>query len=394
MDAEITRWRTLASSLVYTHPEQRTKLVGRPKKPIKHQPKTRWDTPPRHKDSKPIGPFLDKLEHEQRADVTAMASGHMNPNHLNQQLYEKSEKQRIQFGKMDQMLEEMKLYDPLNKPQTIQLETETKRTVTPPKKTHQFVQSYHLNLLKKDQLKAVKRIDNEIVDHAAQYLTMQDSTKESKLKKYYTQIQQELEQLQCPPKGPDPKRLQVYSDVFDQREYDATVSSFATNEQELEHLQENDRIKQELKRKLALYASYLPAQLIQEKQITDPLLKEIDAQIKPHLEAEDPITHAEAMIAALGEQLKMSKQEIERLLVLQQTEFVPKITREKIEENLNQVEQRLKFHTERNLELEKELLESQQECRQLESNLREREQQYQFLMSEYNDLLTQKKGQL
>ena len=113
------------------------------------------------------------------------------------------------------------------------------------------------------------------------------------------------------------------------------------------------------------------------------MLAELEEAIKGHLQEEDPISRAEALIDALGKQLGLKNQEIDHLKMLQQTEFVPIVTKEKIEESLRQVEMRLKSHTDRNSQLESELQEKQTELRQMEALLRDKEQQYQFLVAEF-----------
>jgi hypothetical protein len=45
-----------------------------------------------------------------------------------------------------------------------------------------------------------------------------------------------------------------------------------------------------MKRKLAIYAAYIPDEVYQLKKVEDSALQEIESQIKSHTEGQDPVT--------------------------------------------------------------------------------------------------------
>ncbi|KAI8918127.1 hypothetical protein BC831DRAFT_483002 [Entophlyctis helioformis] len=300
-----------------------------------------------------------------------------------------------------------------------------------------FLPSYQLNLTKGEQFKTLQTIDRSVVQRNQSYLKNADAGKLDRLQLYYDFLKQELESNGCPPEGPDVGRLQIYSECFEKliaefrtyapllaeikNEYDRTVLSFQSDQNELNFLRtkvqkllsqnenrlllkferkrakelegqvdalrvENEKLKAELRRKLAIYASYLPASILHEKKKDDQLLVEVENQIRTYAAGEDPITMAERHVELLKEEIDAKVEEIEDLKRLQEREYVPRITKEKVEEALHDVEDRLKRFTEKNNSLESQLIEKHSEIRQLESTLREKEQQYQFLITEYNEL--------
>ncbi|KAH6585880.1 hypothetical protein BASA50_000825 [Batrachochytrium salamandrivorans] len=495
------RWRNIATSEIYTHPQQKVVLCPRrhskPSKPTLSVPH-----PARRlkRDIEPLDHILDRFGDQQKKDVSTLSSGHLNPNHANQHLerYLELQKPPIKFGKTalggvkdipalsmssnnptadttitpnghnseplsTRGTEEIAssngnsttlgvgdMIDLLSKFDMVKLRDKGVESKKPPildvsrvkeektRPVRQFIPSYQLNLTKKDQFKMLQLIDKTVVQRAEGLSThASGGSKCDRLQKYQKFIQQELELNHCPSEGPDLKRLEIYSKCFDtlitefrtyapllaeiKNEYDRTVLSFQGDQSEVNFLRtkvqkllsqnenrlllkferkkareletqveslraENEKLKFELRRKLALYASYLPASVLHEKKKTDSLLAEVEHQIQNFDVGEDPISVSECQIEILQETVKSKLAEMNEMKRLQDLEYIPRITKEKIEESLRDVEDKLKKYTEKNSSLESHLAEKQSHIRQLEIVLREKEKQYLFLITEYNEL--------
>jgi hypothetical protein len=106
-------------------------------------------------------------------------------------------------------------------------------------------------------------------------------------------------------------------------------------EDKLESLkQENQKLKDDLTYKLSVYAAYLPEAILADavkKKMADPT----DPNRKKLFEyGQDPITIRDQMISDRDSEILEKVKEIEILKTLQEREFVPRVTKEKIEENL------------------------------------------------------------
>ncbi|KAL2912192.1 Clathrin heavy chain linker domain-containing protein 1 [Polyrhizophydium stewartii] len=504
MDSEINRWRNIATSDIYTHPQQKVVLL--PRKQAATARGALSTTRPKHssrKDIEPIGRILDRFAEQHKRDVSTLSSGHLNPNNANMHLERFKEGQRShpRFGistqpaatdlpvisipntrasgdtqraaqpandsasvlqqssihvaaarddqtpglgvgsmidllsKFDSVKMREKIHDAIDEPFTPQeplkpTESEQQRT------TRHFLPSYQLSLTKVDQFRTLQLIDKTVVQRNQSYLKNSDGGKLARLQQYQDFLRSELEANNCPDQGPDMSRLRVYSQCFEmliaefrtyapifaeikaRKQYDKTVLSFQSDQSELNFLRtkvqkllsqnenrlllkferkkakelemqveglkaENERLKSDLRRKLAIYASYLPASLLHEKKKDDPLLAEVEYQIRNFGLGDDPISVAERQIEALKAEVNAKLDEIDDIKQTQEREFVPRITKEKIEESLHDIEEKLKRYIEKNNGLETQLMERQAGIRQLEATLREKEQQYQFLITEY-----------
>jgi hypothetical protein len=67
-------------------------------------------------------------------------------------------------------------------------------------------------------------------------------------------------------------------------------------------------------------------------------LLEIEESIKEQLIGKDHLTQAELLIEKLGNDLEIKEKELKKIIELQKTDFVPIITKEKIEKSLKEVE--------------------------------------------------------
>ncbi|KAI8807169.1 hypothetical protein BJ742DRAFT_813688 [Cladochytrium replicatum] len=149
---------------------------------------------------------------------------------------------------------------------------------------------------------------------------------------------------------------------------------------------ENDKLKLELKRKLALYAGYLPPSLLHEKRKEDPMLVEIDNQIRLYNVGEDPITQYERRIEMLEEELIGEKRELENVRRRLEEEYCPKSMLDDQGRTLVVSENNVGALSSHNHELELEIAMKQTELANVEGELKKKDEQYQFLLSEYNKL--------
>ncbi|KAI8805651.1 hypothetical protein BJ742DRAFT_855780 [Cladochytrium replicatum] len=146
---------------------------------------------------------------------------------------------------------------------------------------------------------------------------------------------------------------------------------------------ENEKLKLELKRKLALYAGYLPPSLLHEKRKEDPMLVEIDHQIRLYNVGEDPITQYERRIEILEGELVGEKRELENLRRQLEEEYCPKSMLDDQGRTLAASENKVEALSSHNRELELEIAMKRTELANVEGELRKKDEQYQFLLSEY-----------
>ncbi|KAI8896845.1 hypothetical protein BC833DRAFT_650056 [Globomyces pollinis-pini] len=305
-----------------------------------------------------------------------------------------------------------------------------------PKPSHlKFLPHTQLFLTKFDQFKNSSKIENSIF-REGKHLKHNDQPKSDQLAKYYDFISKELEANNCPQKGPNLKRLCVYAACFEQiiqefttygpilaeikNEYDRIISSYQTNEQEFVFLrtkvqkllaqnenrmllkfekqnskelqkkiiqltEENNKIKSEMVYKLSIYACYLPESFTRERQKTDSILNQPDNK-KMFEHGSDPLSIKDGIINERDMLIKEKLEEIEHLKKQQETEFVPRITKEKLEETLHILQEKYDRYSIENKKLEEDYLQLKDTAKSLETQLREKEQQYQFLVAEYSEL--------
>lgn len=97
----------------------------------------------------------------------------------------------------------------------------------------------------------------------------------------------------------------------------------------------------------------------------------------------DPISLRDKMIEERDRVIADKIREIQTLVAAQENEFVPKVTKEKLEENYKILEAKYTQYADQNKSLESELDELTQKCKGLETALSEKAVQYQFLVAEY-----------
>ncbi|KAJ3191949.1 Translin-associated factor X-interacting protein 1 [Irineochytrium annulatum] len=321
-------------------------------------------------------------------------------------------------------------------------------------KARQFLPACQLNFTKVEQYSAMKAVEHGIIETEWNYKRAKFA-KNDKIMELRDFVKKELKALGCPPKGPDLRRLQVYSACFDKiiaefktfgpilaevkAEYDGIINSFNFDQAELDFLRtkvrkllaqnenrlllkferkksnqlektverlknENENLRAELKRKLAIYATYLPASVLHEKRREEPLLSDVENTIKTYGISDDPISLYErriemltndvcvwklttfALIVPLEQQTNEKASEIESLKKSQVEDFIPKATGDKLSDHLKETEMNYDQLRKKSDEMQQELTSKQLLVTKLEAALREKEEQYQFLIGEYTGL--------
>ncbi|KAJ3226168.1 Translin-associated factor X-interacting protein 1 [Chytriomyces hyalinus] len=324
-------------------------------------------------------------------------------------------------------------------PQPVNTETQF-RSLEPKKELtkRKYLPAYQLNTTRHEQYKALKTADHDIVQ--SEWTRKKESLRSSKLSELSTFLKTELEALGCTHPGPDMKRLQVYRYVFDRiisdfrhygpllaeikSEYDSFIESHDMDQTELNFLRakvrkllaqnenrlllkferkkslnmetqiarlkhENEFLNAELRRKLALYAGYLPQAIWNEKKRDDAILSEIEGSVRRGEGAggaEDPITLYERQIKRLTQEDSAKATEIAELRRAQEHDFVPKELHNTLELNHKDVTSRFLDLSEEHGKLEEELQTKVATVAKLEAALKEKEEQYHFLIAEYTGL--------
>ncbi|KAI9341883.1 hypothetical protein BDR26DRAFT_1006844 [Obelidium mucronatum] len=304
-----------------------------------------------------------------------------------------------------------------------------------PARRRKYLPAYQLNLTKHGQYKAMKTTDHELVQ--SEWTRKQETTKMDNLKELTKFLETELAALGCSDPGPDMKRLQVYRYVFDRiiedfrhygpilaeikNEYDTFISSYSLDQNELVFLRnkvrkllaqnenrlllkferkksiqmesliahlkdENEFLNSELRRKLTLYASYLPPAILSERKREDVMLTEVEPNIKKFQPGEDPITLYEKQIKNLTDEGNAKSTEIAHLKKAQNEDFVAKQIHTILESEHDQVTEKYSQLKETHAHLEEELKTKVSTVAKLEAALREKEEQYHFLIAEYTGL--------
>nr|KAJ3419869.1 hypothetical protein HK105_006409 [Polyrhizophydium stewartii] len=279
------------------------------------------------------------------------------------------------LSKFDSVKMREKIHDAIDEPFTPQeplkpTESEQQRT------TRHFLPSYQLSLTKVDQFRTLQLIDKTVVQRNQSYLKNSDGGKLARLQQYQDFLRSELEANNCPDQGPDMSRLR--------QEYDKTVLSFQSDQSELNFLRTKvQKLLSQNENRLLLKFERKKAKELEMQVEGLKVLAEVEYQIRNFGLGDDPISVAERQIEALKAEVNAKLDEIDDIKQTQEREFVPRITKEKIEESLHDIEEKLKRYIEKNNGLETQLMERQAGIRQLEATLREKEQQYQFLITEY-----------
>ncbi|ORY30458.1 hypothetical protein BCR33DRAFT_792578 [Rhizoclosmatium globosum] len=265
--------------------------------------------------------------------------------------------------------------------------------------------TYLLNLTKHGQYKAFRNADHELVQ--SEWTRKQESSKVENLKELTKFLQTELAALGCTEPGPDMKRLQVYRYVFDRiiadfkhygpilaeikSEYDSFIGSYSLDQNELVFLrnkvrkllaqtpaeQENEFLNSELRRKLTLYAGYLPPGILSEKKREDSVLHEVEPNITRYTAGEDPITNYEKQIKNLTEEGNAKSSEIVRLKKAQEEDFVAKPLYDLLDGEHEEMTESYTKLKETHAILEEDLK---------NKVATEKEEQYHFLIAEYTGL--------
>lgn len=295
---------------------------------------------------------------------------------------------------------------------------------------------------KRDAFHNLKLIDTNLVKPGMNLAKGNGKSKSSTLDELRRWLDDQLIANNCPAQGPDFGRLQLYSACFDRlisefkvfgpllaeikSEYDKLVYVLATDQQELDSLRlkvqqllnensnrlllkleqqkilqlemnlqdshaANEALKKELVEKVAVYASYLPASVYREKREADPLLQTLhnDSKIPNFLPGEDPISK----LAAINEETKAVvadlKQQLAKVKHEKEHESVPRDIADALQNDLKTVSDKLAFLQLKNLELESVVQAKEAELGKLESQIKDKEDSYNFLLGEYKTLAEQ-----
>ncbi|KAJ3322166.1 Clathrin heavy chain linker domain-containing protein 1 [Blyttiomyces sp. JEL0837] len=299
-----------------------------------------------------------------------------------------------------------------------------------------FVPNYKFSLTENERYHTLKNVDDGLVE-SDWIRKKSQQLKVERLDSLYALLNKELKAAGCPDQGPDMRRLQIYKTIFDmiisefkvygpilaeiKKEYDTIIEQQDTNNEELIFLRgkvrkllaqnenrlllkyerkkclelekrmqklsdENDSLKAELRRKLAIYAGYLPASVLHDRKREDPLLVEVESSITKFVPGEDPLTMYERQISELSNENASNKDEIEKLKKAQEEEFVPRTIKEKIEHDLVFMVTKYNLLKSQSDQLQEELKTKQSIVEKLEHQLRDKEEQYHFLIAEYTTL--------
>ncbi|KAJ3052480.1 hypothetical protein HK097_006214, partial [Rhizophlyctis rosea] len=285
----------------------------------------------------------------------------------------------------------------------------------------------------RERYETMKGVDEKIVERDWRW-------REGNLRKgdrvavLYGVLQKELERLDCPTSGPDLRRLQLFSAMFEtiiaefknlgpvlaeiKAEYDKTIHAYAHSTSDLRFLRtkvaklvaqnenrmlvkyekrranelekrleevrgDNDRLRTDLRKKLAVYAGYLPHSLLEEEKMKG----EVPVITQPFdIGTNDPITLYERKIASLSEQLTDATNDAASTKEEMRKEFVRKDVMERVEGALKVAESQITSLKQTNAALESDLKQTQTELGTVEKGLKDKEEQYRFLMKEYTEL--------
>ncbi|KAJ3039537.1 hypothetical protein HDV00_012113 [Rhizophlyctis rosea] len=293
-----------------------------------------------------------------------------------------------------------------------------------------FIPPAPLMLTQKERYETMKGVDEKIVERDFVW-------REGNLRKgdrvavLYGVLEKELSELPNPTNAPDLRRLQVFSSLFEtiiaefrtlgpilseiKAEYDKTIRAYAEQAGDLRALrtkvaklvaqnenrmlvkyekrradelgrrlaevrEENERLRTDLRRKLAVYAGYLPPSLLEDqkqKGEVPPTTPSFD------IGTNDPITLYERKIALLTSQLEEATNDAAAAREEMRKEFVRKDVVDRVEGALKVAEGQITTLKQTNAGLETDLKATQVELKKVEENLKGKEEQYRFLLKEY-----------
>ncbi|KAJ3381920.1 hypothetical protein HDU92_005035 [Lobulomyces angularis] len=295
-----------------------------------------------------------------------------------------------------------------------------------------------LNLCsKREKYNSLKRIEDRLINKP--FNKSQDNENLAKLEELHIFLASELESLTKYQKekfgnnnqhGIENQKLHIYSTVFDQiiqefstygpilseikKEYDKALKNNTDSETELNYLRkkvqnliaENENrvvlkferkknellsrqleglkkesifLKADYKRKLGMFSSYLPASVLIDAVAKDPELSNLET-------TEDPISLLESKIKLLEIKLAEKNEAFDNLKRLQEEDSVPKALKDQLEFALQDATGKLAIMGQANDYLSKQLDEKSDKLRKLEVDFQEKEEQYAYLIAEYNQL--------
>ena len=223
-------------------------------------------------DRNPYKNILDDTMDAYKKETQLISKGYLNHNTLNQ-AFERAlvlhdqeqrdewEESRLKQGGLGSFVDLLEEYD------SIQPNPSTKTQTSPQAKTQadigtrksqhkssriKIIPNTNLTLTKSDHYKSIRAIHDDYIVQKDQFTSSRLLPKEQKLQDYYTQLEEELNALECPTNGPDFNRLAIYSHTFDtliqefktygplladiKKVYDGIISHFQLNQQELDTL--------------------------------------------------------------------------------------------------------------------------------------------------------------
>ncbi|KAJ3015652.1 hypothetical protein HKX48_004441 [Thoreauomyces humboldtii] len=309
--------------------------------------------------------------------------------------------------------------------------------VLPAHLVQRFVPNPQLSMTKREEWQTRQEIDG-MLGRATWTGSPRRFGKADQLAHLYEFVDRELHALNAPEMGPDFRRLQVYSAVWERvinefklygpvlaeikashrNEYDKTVASFQNDQRELYFLRtkvqkllsqnenrllikyerrkikaleakyaaleaENHQLKEDLRRKLAMYAAYLPPSVLETKKKEDPALEELEEGIKVYKLGEDPISKYESRIESLEQEVALRDTQITSLHRVQEEEFVPKAEKEGLEKSLGHAEIELASLKSQNATLQTQIADQKTRLEHIAATVKEKQTQYDFLYKEY-----------
>jgi hypothetical protein len=261
----IQRWRNIGATKNFYYPNEKIQLVK--SKSHKSQSTVKLTQNlgliPKHKPES-LKKIFDRFTKGQRQDVLDYSSGYLNPTKSNQ-IFQKTldaRKEPLMFGKRPQndrpeiedMITILQKYDTVAIKEASPIIKEQDHSPKPKLKhftPKMALQNQHLSLTKQQKFESISKFDSEIIK-PGKIIRHSDKGKLHSLHKLETYLKTELERNNCPKSGPDRQRLQIYSQLFDKiilefttfgpilseikQEYDRTIESFQTDEQEFQFL--------------------------------------------------------------------------------------------------------------------------------------------------------------
>ncbi|KAJ3151188.1 Translin-associated factor X-interacting protein 1 [Geranomyces michiganensis] len=297
-----------------------------------------------------------------------------------------------------------------------------------------FLPNPLLNMTKRDEWRTRQEIDG-MLDRTTWMSAPKRFAKADQLEKVYAFLDRELAALNAPESGPDFRRLQVYAAVWEKvitqfrlygpllaeikNEYDKTIANFHNDQRELNFLRtkvqsllsqnenrllikyerrktkaleakyaaleaENEELKGELRRKLAMYAAYLPPSVLEQRKKEDPALESLE--VKSYKPGEDPISVFESQIENLTATTEAQEVELTALRKSITEDCVPRVEKETAEASLATAQLTVEELKAQTAALQTQVEAQRAELETATASLKEKQAQYDFLYREYNEL--------